>query len=89
MEPIKNNAQKIKQEAEPLDIDLDDDCEDGLDMTEIMNKVNSQLNRTVKKLPSPRKSTSIQIKFTDRGPIPTTVARESEDGNLSTQTPNK
>ena len=62
---------------EDLDLDMEDDCEDGIDMEEIMAKVKKQFVK--KEMPPPRQSSSISVQFTDRGPLPSQVARESED----------
>lgn len=60
-----------------LDLSMEDDCEDGIDMEAILAKVKQQLKK--KEAPPPRASADIQVTFTDRGAIPTSVARESED----------
>ena len=79
--PSSNEAkQEPVQEQPPLELDLEDDCEDGIDMEAIMAKVNSQLKRNVVKKPEPRQGGTIEISFTSRGNLPTAVARESEDG---------
>lgn len=68
----------IPRESFDLELDMNDDCEEGLDMESLRLLVKSQL-KPQKQIPLPRQSKTIEINFTQRGNLPTTVARESED----------
>lgn len=75
---LKNEVSERLPDLTFDDLDLD---ESELDMDLIMQKVELQIHgKPVKILPPPRSFQKIEFKFTDRGLLPTTVARESEDG---------
>ncbi|KAJ3224784.1 Dynein assembly factor 4, axonemal [Clydaea vesicula] len=81
VETSKDLSEQGNEIRNILDLENVNIDESILDMDNILLKVKKQLEKKPeKKLPPPRgKNVEITFKFTDRGPLPTKVARESED----------
>jgi hypothetical protein len=76
---IESDADERLPDMEFDDLEIDESL---LDMQDIMNRVSLQTSEppTQATIPAPRSFTKILVEFTDRGSLPTKVARKSEDG---------
>jgi hypothetical protein len=85
-EPQQQEVKPIGDEERLPDMDFDylEIDESELDMQDIMDRVylqTSDKKSSTSEPPPPRAFREIQVEFTDRGALPTKVARKSEDGN--------